>query len=80
MKYCYPDTNKWFEPQLAVRGDGAVIIAGMTNSGFPEVTIAQNGSESFPPIPASTLTNPDGTQVNSFSLTGPPIINSDGVA
>jgi hypothetical protein len=77
--YCYPDTIKAMEPQIAVRGDGAFIIDAMTNSGLPPLTIVggPNGVDQIF-IPWSTSTNPFGTQFNDFSPMGPPMVNSDG--
>jgi hypothetical protein len=78
ISYCYPDTVKAFEPQIAVRGDGAVIIAAMTNNGLPPLTIMQDGQPISINIPTSTDTQPDGTPFDEFSPMGPPIVDTDG--
>jgi hypothetical protein len=71
--YCYPDTLKWLEPQIAIRQDGTKVIAAMTNNGLPALTI--NGSSI--PIPLSTDTDGSGTQFPEFSPMGPPIVDAD---
>jgi hypothetical protein len=71
--YCYPDSLKWLEPQIAIRQDGARVIAAMTNNGLPALTV--NGSSI--PIPVSTDTDSSGTQFSEFSPMSPPIVNSD---
>jgi hypothetical protein len=77
--YCYPDNIKAVEPQIAVRPDGAVVVAAMTNNGLPALTVvAQNGQSQTVAIPTSTSTNPSGQQLSTFSPMGPPIVDSDG--
>src|SRR5213075_308592 len=78
LLYCYPDTVKAFEPQIAVRGDGAVFIAAMTNNGLPPLTMVQNSQFTTIPIPPSTDTKLDGTTFDEFSPMGPPIVDTDG--
>lgn len=73
LVYCYPDDVKALEPQIAIRGDGAIVVAAMTNNGLPPLTI--NGSSW--PIPSSTSTDPSGGQIADFSPMGPPIVDSD---
>jgi hypothetical protein len=72
--YCYPDTIKAMEPQIAIRGDGAIFISAMTNNGLPPLTV--NGTNIA--VPASTTTDSSGRQFADFSPMGPPIVNSDG--
>jgi hypothetical protein len=72
--YCYPDTIKAMEPQIAIRGDGSVFISAMTNNGLPPLTV--NGTNIA--VPASTSTDSSGRQFADFSPLGPPIVNSDG--
>lgn len=71
--YCYG--NGYDAPQIAVRGDGAIIISEPTNVGFPPLTL--NGA-TFP-IPPSTSTI-NGVTINVQCCTGPPMVNSDGTA
>lgn len=79
--YCYPDTVKALEPQFAVRGDGTVVIAAMTNNGLPPLMlVSANGQPASLYIPTSNGTHPDGTPFADFSPEGPPIIDSDGSA
>lgn len=73
--YCYPDDIKWVEPQFAIRGDGSVVIAAMTNNGLPPLTV--NGQVNIP-VDSSTSTDSSGRQFADFSPMGPPIVNSDG--
>lgn len=73
--YCYPDDVKAMEPQIAIRGDGSVVIAAMTNNGLPPLTI--DGSVQIP-IVSSTSTDPSGVQFADFSPMGPPMVNTDG--
>ncbi len=63
-------------PQIAVRGDGAVIITEATNVGFPSVSM--NGQ--MYSIPPSTVTNAFGTTIDVLCCVGPPMVNSDGTA
>ena len=72
--YCYPDTIKAMEPQIAIRGDGAIFISAMTNNGLPPLTV--NGTNIA--VPTSTTTDSSGRQFADFSPMGPPIVNSDG--
>lgn len=72
--YCYPDDVKALEPQIAIRGDGAVVIAAMTNNGLPPLTIDGAGVS----IESSTSTDSSGiTHFDDFSPMGPPIVDSD---
>lgn len=77
--YCYPEA-----PQMAIRGDGAVIIAALGNtSGLPELMVvdgASGGVLAAPTIPTSTYTNPDQSTIQGYSRIGPPIVSSDGSA
>ena len=63
-------------PQIAVRGDGAVIITEATNAGFPSVSM----SGQMYPIPPSTVTNGFGTTIDVLCCVGPPMVNTDGTA
>jgi Bacterial Ig-like domain (group 3)/Galactose oxidase, central domain/Bacterial Ig-like domain (group 2) len=73
VQYCYPDTLKWLEPQIAIRQDGGRVVAAITNNGLPPLTV--NGSSI--PIPSSTDTDSSGTQFSEFSPMGPPIVDAD---
>jgi hypothetical protein len=69
-------------PQLAIRSDGAVILAASGNtSGFPELTILDGRSGqpiSFPQIPLSTYTDGFGDTLTGYTPIGPAIVDSDG--
>jgi hypothetical protein len=77
--YCYG--NGYDAPQIAVRGDGGVIISEPTNNGFPQLTVKNApccGSRGYSiAIPASTNTV-NGNTINVQCCVGPPMVNSDG--
>jgi uncharacterized protein YjdB len=74
MVYCYGGGDA---PQIAVRGDGAVIISEPTNNGFPPLTVMNSpnlhGGGYYLSIPTSTI---DGISVQCCM--GPPTVNVDG--
>jgi hypothetical protein len=74
ISYCYGSDA----PQIAVRGDGAVIISEPTNSGFPPLTIVQNGFGEEYPIQVSTSTQ-NGREIDLNCCMGPPMVNVDGI-
>ncbi len=79
LVYCYPDA-----PQMAIRGDGAVVVAAIGNTaGFPELMIL-NGktgqSKPAPTIPLSSYSDPSGLQHAEYSRIGPSIVSSDDAA
>ena len=80
IEYCY--TPGPTAPQVAVRGDGAVIISGPSNNGFPPLTLVPVGGANIVSysIPPSTLENSSGQQVGVQCCLGPPMVNSDGTA
>jgi hypothetical protein len=71
-------------PQIAIRGDGAVVLAAAGNtSGLPELTILDGASGqpmAYPQIPVSTYTDQLGDTLSGYSPIGPPIVDSDGSA
>jgi hypothetical protein len=75
--YCYG--NGYDAPQIAVRGDGAVIISEPTNNGFPPLTILQAGGEAMYSIPPSSNTT-NGNTIYPQCCMGPPMVNTDGNA
>jgi hypothetical protein len=73
--YCY---GKGYDaPQIAIRGDGAVIVSEPTNNGFPPLTMAQNGGTVSYGIPPSSITT-NGTTIYPQCCMGPPMVNVDG--
>jgi hypothetical protein len=75
--YCYG--NGYDAPQMATRGDGAVIISEPTNNGFPPLTLVQSGGLTGYPIPTSTTTI-NGVSIYPQCCMGPPMVNVDGTA
>ena len=75
--FCYG--NGYDAPQIAVRGDGAVIISEPTNNGFPPLTLLQAGGESSYSIPPSSNTT-NGNTIYPQCCMGPPMFNTDGTA
>jgi hypothetical protein len=75
--YCYG--NGYDAPQIAVRGDGAVIISGPTNNGFPPLSVMNTPTccGYYRPIPTSTNTI-NGNTIYVQCCMGPPMVNSDG--
>jgi len=76
--YCYGGGDA---PQIAVRGDGAVIISEPTNNGFPQLTmqLPNNGRQTIYDLePPSTITTPQGQIVAVQCCVGPPMVNTDG--
>ncbi|HEV2417194.1 MAG TPA: kelch repeat-containing protein [Terriglobia bacterium] len=75
--YCYSDA-----PEIAIRGDGAVVISAPGNtSGLPEIQIVdgQTGQLiSEPDIPQSSYINAEGSNIPGYSPIGPPIVDSSG--
>jgi hypothetical protein len=63
-------------PQIAGRGDGALIITEATNAGFPSVSM----SGQMYPIPPSTVTNGFGTTIDVLCCVGPPMVKRHGVS
>jgi hypothetical protein len=74
--YCYGDGDA---PQIAIRGDGAVIVAEPSNNGFPPLTMVQNGGTASYGIPTSTITT-NGVTIYPQCCMGPPMVNVDGTA
>jgi Bacterial Ig-like domain (group 3)/Bacterial Ig-like domain (group 2) len=74
--YCYGNGDA---PQIAVRGDGAVIISGPTNNGFPPLSVMNTPTccGYYLPIPTSTNTI-NGNTIYVQCCMGPPMVNSDG--
>jgi hypothetical protein len=79
IQYCYTAATA---PQMAVRGDGAVIIAEPTNAGLPSVTVVsgQNGATTTYSVTSSSITNSSGQTTYVQCCVGPPMVNSDAVA
>jgi hypothetical protein len=77
--YCYP-SGPGGAPQIAVRGDGAVIISEPTNNGLPPVMMVGGPSQGVYSIPTSTSTDAQGVTIDVQCCTGPPMVNSDGTA
>jgi hypothetical protein len=77
--YCYP-SGPGGAPQIAVRGDGAVIITEPTNNGLPPVMMVGGPSQGVYSIPTSTSTDAQGVTIDVQCCTGPPMVNSDGTA
>lgn len=73
--YCYG--NGYDAPQIAIRGDGAVIISEPSNNGFPPLTMAQNGGTASYGIPPSSITT-NGVTIYPQCCMGPPMVNVDG--
>jgi Big-like domain-containing protein len=69
--FCYG--NGYDAPQIAVRGDGVVVISEPTNNGFPPLTV--NGL-SYPIPPSSNTIG--GNTIYPQCCMGPPMVNSDG--
>jgi hypothetical protein len=80
IQYCY--TPGPTSPKIAVRGDGAVILSGPSNNGFPRLTLVPVGGANIVSyyIPPTILTNTDGSQTAVQCCMGPPMVNSDGTA
>ena len=78
IEYCY--TPGPTSPQIAVRGDGAVIISEPSNNGFPPLTLVSTGGANIVSysIPPTILTNADGSQIPLQCCMGPPMVNIDG--
>jgi len=75
--YCYGSLND--APQIAVRGDGAVIVSEPTNNGFPQLTLVEaNGTQISYSVPQTILINSQGQQVPVQCCMGAPIVNVDG--
>jgi uncharacterized protein YjdB len=74
--YCYGHGDA---PQIAIRGDGAVIVSEPSNNGFPPLTMAQNGGTATYGIPTSTITT-NGVTIYPQCCMGPPMVNVDGTA
>ncbi len=72
--YCYTG-GATMAPQIAVRGDGAVIISEPTNNGFPPLTV---GGVTYD-IPRSINTL-NGNTIYVQCCMGPPMVNTDGAA
>jgi hypothetical protein len=75
--YCYGGGDA---PQIAVRGDGAVVIAEPTNNGFPPLSVMNlppNGAGVSYPIPPSSNTM-NGVTIYPQCCMGPPMVNVDG--
>jgi hypothetical protein len=77
LVYCYGNGDA---PQIAVRGDGAVIVSEPTNNGFLPLTMVYPGGEAAYPIPTSTNTTTAAGTINVQCCMGPPMVNSDGTA
>jgi hypothetical protein len=78
--YCYPQA-----PQMAIRGDGSVIISAPGNtSGLPELEVVMGGQSTYwiltPSIPTSQYTQSNGSILYGYSPIGPPMVNTDGSA
>ena len=76
--YCYG--NGYDAPQIAVRGDGAVVISEPTNNGFPPLSVMNippNGAGVSYPIPPSSNTV-NGNTIYPQCCMGPPMVNVDG--
>jgi hypothetical protein len=79
LVYCYPDDVKWVEPQMAIRADGSMVIAAMTNNGLPPLlVVTPHGFLQSVNLPTSTATDAFGNQIAEFSPMGSPIVDSDG--
>jgi len=75
--YCYGGGDA---PQIAVRGDGAVVVSEPTNNGFPPLSVMNippNGAGVSYPIPTSTNTM-NGKAIDVQCCMGPPMVNVDG--
>jgi hypothetical protein len=77
VAYCYGHGND--APQIAVRGDGVVIVSEPTNNGFPPLTAVGPGGQFAYPIPTSSDTE-NGITIFPQCCMGPPMVNTDGTA
>jgi uncharacterized protein YjdB len=78
LVYCYGGADA---PQMAVRGDGAVIISEPTNNGFPPLTVMNTPLCCGYNLPIPTSTNTDnGNTIQVQCCMGSPMVNSDGTA
>ena len=74
--YCYG--NGYDAPQIAVRGDGSVILSAPSNNGFPRLTLVQpNGEQISYNITYSSDTE-NGNTVYLWCCMGAPMVNTDG--
>ena len=77
--YCYGGGND--APQIAVRGDGSVVITEPTNNGFPPLTVVgPTGAQQGYYIPPTSKTNAQGITTYVQCCMGPPMVNVDGTA
>jgi hypothetical protein len=77
--YCYLEA-----PQFAIRPEGNIIIATPGNlSGLPELMLVNGTTGQITNIfniPLSSMKDVFGRIVDSFSLIGPPVVDSEGTA
>ena len=73
--YCY---SAAVAPQIAIRPDGWIVMSEPTNAGLPALMQVFNGAMSSITIPDSSFTDSGGVVHTVQSITGPPIVDSDG--